>query len=157
MANVNKKDRLKKWLIIGAVALLAVMLVSVFVKLGGLEKTKNVGFTNYAIGDVSVEDGKILESKQHIYTKGHLKTQDIEITLDEDATITYKVYFYDEDKEFISATNALNADYTANSTPEGAKYCRVVITPAQVDGEAVTVTAFNMAKYTSQVKIVVTK
>ena len=76
-----------------------------------------------------------------------------EIELDEDATVGVKVFYYDEDKAFIEAST--NTDLS--QAPSGAVYFRVMITPALVDGEPVTVTLFNMKNYINQVKIVVAK
>lgn len=153
----KKKNKLKTWLMIGAIALCVIMLIGVFVKLGNMETTRKLNTSNYAVGTISATDGKINESRQNIYTKDLLNAEDIEITLNEDATITYKVFCYDEDKEFISATNSLSADFDAQDLAQGTAYVRVVITPAQVDGENVNINAFNMAKYTSQINIVVQK
>ena len=153
----KKKNKLKTWLMIGAIALCVIMLIGVFVKLGNMETTRKLDATNYAVGTISTTDGKINESRQNIYTKDLLKVEDISITLDEDATISYKVFFYDEDKAFIDATSSLTADFDASDISSGAEYCRVVITPAQVDGENVNINAFNMTRYTSQINIVVAK
>ena len=79
--------------------------------------------------------------------------QDLEITLDDNSNITYKVVFYDEDEKFVSATGMLETDYTSTATPENAEYFRVVITPNQVDGEDVILNIFNMGKYTKMINV----
>ena len=153
----TKKDRWKWFLIFGAVALVVVMIVGIFLKLGRMETSQTLSNTSYSIGSIDTSSGKVIESRQNAYTKSMYKVDNMEITLSDDATISYKVFFYDKDKDFISATNSLNADFDLNTLPSSAEYFRVVITPAQVDGENVVLNLINLSKYTNQIRIVVVK
>lgn len=153
----TKKDRWKWFLIFGAVVLVVVMIVGIFLKLGRMETNQTLSNTSYSIGSVDTSSGKVIESRQNAYTKSMYKVDNMEITLSDDATISYKVFFYDKDKDFISATNSLNADFDLNTLPSSAEYFRVVITPAQVDGENVVLNLINLSKYTNQIRIVVVK
>ncbi len=71
----------------------------------------------------------------------------------DEPTVTYKVFFYDEDGEFISASAEQVGDFTSDSIHEGAATFRVLITPNKVDGEAVEVTTLNKASYIEQLEI----
>lgn len=148
-------------MVIAVAVVLAVMAIG-FAKIGekfeSMETSTRYTKNSYAIGSISTTTGKIVESKQNIYTKDMNKIADATIKLSEDATITYKVFFYDTDKVFISATDSLDEDFDAEDIAEGAVYFRVVITPGLVDGEPVELaTSADMQRYTSQISIVVAK
>ena len=148
----NKK---KFGFITGALVLVFVLIASAFVRIGNMETNKKLTIGDYQVATINAT-GKISESKQTIVTKDLLQLEDIEITLDEDATISYKVYYYDEDEKFISASDTLTSDYEVENVLN-AKYVRVLITPALVDGEPAEVSALNMHNYTSQITIKVAK
>ena len=90
-------------------------------------------------------------------TKTNINVDGIEIKVNDNATITYKVAFYDEDKEFIEMSSALDEDFDIADLPEGAEYFKVVITPNQVDGEDVKITILNVAHYANMLKITYNK
>ena len=149
----KKKNKLKLILSIASVVLSVITLVSMIVFFNNLADTKKVDKSDFAIGTIN-ETGKIVESKQSAYMKDAENVDGLTIEIDEDtATITYKVAFYNEDGEFISMTESLDADFDATTIPENADTFRVVITPYQVDGENVELNIFNMGKYTSQLDV----
>ena len=115
-------------------------------------ETANVGVLGWAIGNVG-DDGKIVESKESIYTRQLNLVDGLKITYDDEATVKYKVAFYDEDKKYISTTDALDEDYDSTLTPETAKYFRIIVTPRQVDGENVKINSFTAIKYANQLEI----
>lgn len=140
------------------VSLMAFGFSKVFQKFESIETSTKYTKQSYAIGSISTTTGKVVESKQNIYTKDMNKIADATIKLSEDATISYKVFFYDEDKVFLEATEALDEDFDSEDIAEGAVYFRVVITPGLVDGEPVELsTSGDMARYISQISIVVAK
>lgn len=149
----KKKGKLKWLLTITSVVLSVITLVAVCVGLGNLADTKNVDRNDYAIGTIA-ETGKIVESKQHAYMKDAENVDGLVIDIDEEnATITYKVAFYDADGNFISMTETMSEDFDTTNIPENADTFRVEITPNQVDGENVELNIFNMGKYTSQLDV----
>ena len=152
-----KSDKLKWVITFVSIALILGLLISVIVGLSNLQPTKNVGSLDYSISSIDTTTGKVIDSNQNIVMKNLGNVDGMEITLDEDAQITYKVAFYDENKDFVSITDKQSTDFDAESIPATAKYFRVVITPNQVDGENVTVTLLNMANYTSQIDITFNK
>lgn len=147
-----------KWILtLVAFLLVAVVLISFGVKLSQQEKQKQANLLDYSIGTISSTTGKYVESNKSLYTKNLLKVEDMEIKVVEDATITYKVAFYDEDKDFVSMSDAQDDDFSSADIPEGAVYFRVVITPNQVDEEDVKITVLNLAKYSNMLKITYSK
>ena len=119
-------------------------------------ETADVGLLGWSVGNVGA-DGKIVESKESIYTRELNLVEGMEITYADEATVKYKVVFYDEDKNYISTTEDISKDYDSTSTPETAKYFRVIVTPRQVDGENVKINSFTAFKYANQLEIVYNK
>ncbi len=160
MSNLKKhlKSDKFKWILTGlAMVLIIGILVSVCVSLNNLHTTRNVGRSDYAITSISATTGKNVDSKQHIAMKDAKTVDGLEITLGENAQITYKVAFYDEDGKFVSMTDAQSEDFDNTNIPATAKTFRVEITPNQVDGKDVTITIWNIGNYTSQITIVYNK
>jgi hypothetical protein len=116
------------------------------------DENETIGRFAWELGNVN-DSGELVESKESIYTEGYYSVDAMEITVAKDSTITYRVVFYDENKEFVSATESLEADFDTTSIPENAKYFRVVLTPYEVDGEAVKISVFSMSKYFKQLEI----
>lgn len=152
MTKTERKSNKIKWVLsIVSVILSLATLIGVIVGINNLADTTKFNITFYSIGAID-ETGRIVESRKSIYSD-IATTEDMEIVLNEDATITYKVVFYDEDINFISMTDALETDFDTTTTPENAKHFRVVITPYQIDGEDTIVNVFNMSKYTKMLDI----
>lgn len=127
-----------------------VLILGAFIKIGNMETNKKLTISDYKIATINATDGKVNESNQNIITKDYLAVEGLELTLEEDATISIKVFYYDEDKKFLSSADTLKS-------VDSAKYVKVLITPALVDNEVVKVDILNMSKYVSQIKIVVAK
>lgn len=151
-----KSNKFKGILAIVSIVLSVVTLVALCVCLGNVTTTKTLRNSDYAIGTIN-ESGIVVESKQHIYTEDSYSVEDMVIELEEDASITYKVAFYDKDGKFVSMTEAQSADFDTTNVPATATEFRIVITPNAVDGEAIELTIFNMSKYTGQLSVVVNK
>ena len=152
------KTNKSKWILTAiAFVLVAVVLVGFGVKLNRQEKTVTVSSLNYAVGGISSTTGKTVETKLSAYTKSMCKVDGMEIELKDDSTITYKVAFYDEDKNFIEMTDAYSDDFENTNIAQDAEYFRVVITPNQIDGEDVKVTILNITHYANMLKITYNK
>ena len=150
----RKKNKANWIMTITALVLGVVALVGACFGLTRNDTTANVTTSMYAVGNIN-ESGKIVESRQSMYMEEMQTTDGYAIELDQEtANVTYKVAFYDVDKNFISMTESQDADFdTETNTPETAKYFRVVITPNAVDGEAVELNIFNMHKYAKQISV----
>ncbi|MBS6477813.1 MAG: hypothetical protein KH405_08410 [Firmicutes bacterium] len=134
--------KLKKIALCVVIAALAMASIVAFVKIGKLEKTKDVGTLSYSIGSLNADDGK-------------------EIKDEHKADVTYQIFYYNADKKFIGKSADLSADttelektQTVETVTENVKYFRVVI---KVTDTAKKVTIFNMNKYVKQVTVTLNK
>lgn len=144
-----------KWII--TFTLLSLLLVSVvfaFVKIDRNEKTKKLGTNSftYAIGLLN-EEGEYEQGTSSIYLKDFCSVDGLTVEVKEKATVTYKLFFYDEDKEFLSATSDLSLNYDSASIPSSAEYFKIMITPTN-DAE---VSFFEISGYASQLTVSVNK
>ncbi len=152
------KTNKSKWILTTiAFALVSIVLIAFGVKLNQQIPTRSLAFSDYSIGAINSSTGKNVESHKSLYTNGYHKVDGLEIKVNDNASITYKIAFYDEDKDFIEMSTTQSADFDNSDIPSGAEYFRVVITPNQVDGEDVTVTLLNIAKYANMLKITCNK
>lgn len=109
---------------------MAVVLSGVIVKMTRDEKTKDVGgWTQYEIGLLNETDGEEVKGTTSIRTKKFITTDGFKVEVIDDASVTYTLVFYDEDKKFLSASTDLTSDFDGTAIPEGAKYVKVEITP----------------------------
>ena len=151
-------SRTKKSTIISIVAIILsiVAFSTVIFGIGGNDDTKTVNSMNYTVGSIDAE-GKAIDSKLAIFTKDKSTVEGLEITIVDEPTITYQVFFYDEDGNFVSATESLAEDFDATTIPEGASTFRILITPVEVDGEAVEITVLNKSNYAKQLEVTFNK
>ena len=110
------------------IALLLVGMCATVITLDKQIETKTVSVWAFTNGALDAE-GEYDESDGSIYMKNVESVDGLEIEVMEDAEVTYQIFFYDEDKEFLSASGELSADYVYGNDVEGAEYFRVVITP----------------------------
>ena len=153
--------KLKKIALCGVIAALAMASVVAFVKIGKLEKTKDVGTLSYSIGTINEQDGKEAKSEHALRTK-HLSADKFnKIVIQDKPDVTYQIFYYNADKKFIGKSVDLSADttelektQTVETVTENVKYFRVVI---KVTDTAKKVTIFNMNKYVKQVTVTLNK
>jgi hypothetical protein len=129
---------------------LAASTVALAFALNNAVKTKTVSTFAYSVGSIN-EKGNIELTDGSLYTD-YMKADGLEIEVAEDADVTYKVFFYEKDKTFISATESLSDDFDNTTIPEKAEYCRVMITPINDDG---IITASEKSEYSSELIITV--
>ena len=132
--------------------MLAVLCIAVIVLVGTVTvlaiqlnrtTTATLFGTAYAVGTLD-DNGKVAESKENIYTKDLISVDGLKITIKEKADVQYKLYFYDADKAFVSASEEwLTADFEG-TIPDTAKYVRVVIDPIE-DNEVSVLEVFGYA------------
>ena len=135
----------------GVLGLGAVMGVGALLDKAEETTTKNINPT-YAVGGLT-EDGKYLETKESIYTKDAFACQGLDIDLAFNNNVSYRVFFYDADNNFISATENLTDNYDENTTPVESYYARIVITPNDDD----KVSWYELNGYAKQLEIEVNK
>ena len=110
---------------------------------------------DYTFGTIDNDSGKLLDSKKSIRTRDLHSIEGIDIDLKDDATVSYKVAYYDADKKFVSVSEETNGDYDVETAPEEAVYVRIFVTPYQIDGEDVILNVFNIGKYVDQIEVTV--
>lgn len=87
----------------------------------------------WEIGDIG-DNGKDVTSTAKIRTRGYVETNGLKIELKDKAEITYKVFYYDADLNFISATDELTESLTVKA-PDKAVFAKLTVTPtADEDG-----------------------
>lgn len=153
--------KLKKIALCVVIAALAMASVVAFVKIGKLEKTKDVGTLSYSIGTINEQDGKEAKSEHALRSK-HLSADKFnKIVIQDKPDVTYQIFYYNADKKFIGKSADLSADttelaktQTVETVTENVKYFRVVI---KVTDTAKKVTIFNMNKYVKQVTVTLSK
>ncbi len=153
--------KLKKIALCVVIAALAMASIVAFVKIGKLEKTKDVGTLSYSIGTINEQDGKEAKSEHALRSK-HLSADKFnKIVIQDKPDVTYQIFYYNADKKFIGKSADLSADttelektQTVETATENVKYFRVVI---KVTDTAKKVTIFNMNKYVKQVTVTLNK
>ena len=128
-----------KWVIVfvlllGAIAAIAMLAV----KLNRQTTVERIGAEAYSIGALD-EAGAESESEASIYTAKGFTVDGLKVTVADKAEVTYALYFYDAEGEFISATEALSADFDG-TIPENAESAKIVVTPTELFGYAGQVT-----------------
>lgn len=147
---------------LSAIGILVALALGIFaaVKIGKLEKTKELGTTSFAIGSID-EKGAEIESDYALRT-GFLEADKFNsIVLAEKSEISYIVYYYDADKTFLSKTsvnlsdlNGIPEKVTANEIDTLVKYFRVVVRVPEAKDK---VTVFNKGDYVKQITITLNK
>ena len=164
---MSKFRRKFKWKNILSFVLVGVLLVGSVAGLGAVfnKDTKTISSTAFAVGGINAQ-GNYEKTDLSIYTKDMFECKGLSIEPNFEATGTYKVFYYDENKNFIVATNALNSEdgtYNKGDTYTLAKYARVMITPdVPTDDEGNEVEDFKIrfyevTSYASDYKITVAK
>ena len=124
-------------------------------KVSKQDTKKTLGLTDYTIATLNAS-GVETESRLHLVSEDFLKVDGMEVKMKDGATVSYKLYFYDEEKVLLSTngvTDKLTVNYDTTNLPATAKYFKIVITPAEVDGEDVTVNLFNKNTYVKQISV----
>ena len=122
-----------------------------------LTSVKILAAKDFEVGIFDTTTGKLdkeAENEYSLYSTGYYKVTDLKVELEKDTTLTYKVFFYDEDKAYLSCTGYLDKDYVEAevSEPSGAKYVRLV-----VNTDETKVTATNKATILKEITVTVTK
>lgn len=164
MSRFNRKIN---WKSILSFVLVGVLLVGAVAGLGSVfgKDTKTISSMAFSVGGIN-EQGNYVDSETSIYTKDMFECQGLSIEPDFEATGSFKVFYYSENKNFIAATETLNAVdgvYSKGNTFASAKYARIMITPdvpVDEDGEEVDdfkIRFYEATSYASDYSITVSK
>ena len=104
----------------------------------------------YTIG-VMTEDGKIDDGKKTSLISDFVEVENLVIDIpDEDSAVSYKVHYYNEDKEYVFSTDMFTVDYEQGELGENIKYARIELTAVEED---VNFNIFNKGFYTIFVNV----
>lgn len=117
----------------------------------------------FEVGGLKDIDGKYEETEKTIYTKKAFECKGLEITLDFDNTIKYQVFYYEDDGDFISATEVIS-DNQDLVVPDMATHARLEITPKWSEMgedykkvEDQKIKWYEVSKYANQINVKVNK
>lgn len=164
---MSKFRRKFKWKNILSFVLVGVLLVGSVAGLGAIfnKDTKTISPSAFAVGGINAQ-GNYEKTDLSIYTKDMFECQGLSIEPDFEATGTYKVFYYDSNKNFIGATEELEATdgvYNKGDKFVVAQYARIMITPdvpTDDDGNEVEdfkIRFYEVTSYASDYTITVSK
>lgn len=129
-----------KWFVTFVILLgVIASVVTLFIQVDRNTTVTQIGAEAYKIAALD-DSGEEAESDKSIVTRDAFTTDGLKIELADDAAVSYELYFYDADGEFVSKTGALTADYDGSTVPETAATVKVVITPTEDEDGKVTLT-----------------
>ena len=125
-----------KWVVVFLLVIgLIGAVVTLFVMLDRQTTVTEIGAEAYTIAALD-DSGEQTDGDTSIVTRNAVTTDGLTVTIADDATVTYALYFYDADGEFVSKTADLSADFDGSAIPENAESAKIVITPtADEDGK----------------------
>ena len=127
--------------------------ITLFVMLDRQTTVTEIGPEAYTIATLD-ENGEEVEGDTAIVTRDMFTTDGLKVELSDEASVTYRLFFYDGEGNFISATGDLSADFDGE-IPENAAYAKCEVTPmADEDGK---VDLTEVLGYAGQVTITVNK
>ena len=131
---MKKKLRNINWKSVVTSVLVSALLLAAVSGLTSLfgRDTKTIPASAFSVGALD-ENGKYLESELSIFTEDLIECQGLCIEPDFKTEGTYQVFYYGSSKNFIGATEIMDAKdgvYSKGNTFELAQYCRIMITPA---------------------------
>ena len=143
-----------KWVVVFLLVIgLIGAVITLFVMLDRQTTVTEIGAEQYMIGGLD-DEGAAAEGDTSIVTRGTFTTDGLKVDLADEAEVTYELYFYDGEENFISSTGALSADFNGE-IPENAKYAKCVITPTADEDGKVDLT--EVLGYAGQVTVTVNR
>lgn len=111
-----------------AVLTMAIVICVFGAKINRLDKTDELTKRDWEKGLIGADGGEI-RGTIAIRTKGFVPIDGLTFDLRENPGITYQIFWYDENKVFIEATDELVVDYDMTTKPELGEYARIMIKP----------------------------
>lgn len=150
----HKASDMVKWVIIFLIAIgLIGAVITLFILLDRQTTVTEIGAEAYTIAALD-ENGEQTDGDTSIVTRSAFTTDGLKVEIEDEATVTYTLYFYGAENEFISKTAALSEDFDG-SIPENAETAKIVITPIEDEDGKVELT--EVLGYAGQVTVTVNK
>ena len=144
-----------KWVVVFLLVIgLIGAVVTLFVMLDRQTTVTEIGAEAYTIATLD-DSGEQTDGDTSIVTRNAVTTDGLTVTIADDATVTYALYFYDADGEFVSKTADLSADFDGSAIPENAETAKIVITPTADEDGKVDLT--EVLGYAGQVTVTVNR
>ena len=143
-----------KWVIIFLLMIGVIgAVITLFVMLDRQTTVTEIGPEAYTIATLD-ENGVQTEGDTSIVTRDMFAANGLKVELEDEASITYQLFFYDGEGNFISATGDLYADFDGE-IPENAAYAKCEVTPTADEDGKVDLT--EVLGYAGQVTITVNR
>lgn len=150
----HKASDMVKWVIIFLISIgLIGAVITLFILLDRQTTVTEIGAEAYTIAALD-ENGEQTDGDTSIVTRSAFTTDGLKVEIEDEATVTYTLYFYGAEDEFISKTAALSEDFDG-SIPENAETAKIVITPIEDEDGKVELT--EVLGYAGQVIVTVNK
>lgn len=150
----HKASDMVKWVIIFLISIgLIGAVITLFILLDRQTTVTEIGAEAYTIAALD-ENGEQTDGDTSIVTRSAFTTDGLKVKIEDEATVTYTLYFYGAENEFISKTAALSEDFDG-SIPENAETAKIVITPIEDEDGKVELT--EVLGYAGQVTVTVNK
>lgn len=144
-----------KWVVVFLLVIgLIGAVVTLYVMLDRQTTVTEIGAEAYTIATLD-ESGEQTDGDTSIVTRNAVTTDGLKVEIADDATVTYALYFYDADGEFVSKTADLSADFDGSAIPKNAESAKIVITPTADEDGKVDLT--EVLGYAGQVTVTVNK
>ena len=144
-----------KWVIVFLLVIgLIGAVVTLFVMLDRQTTVTQIGAEAYTIAALD-DSGEQTDGDTSIVTRNAVTTNGLKVEIADDADVTYTIYFYGSEDEFISKTDALSADFDGSAIPENAETAKIVITPTADENGKVDLT--EVIGYAGQVTVTVNR
>lgn len=152
----SKNKKLKKVALITGGVLGVVLTAGIIVGVANNKETKDVGgYFSYEIGTLDESGEETRGDTSAIRMKNFQKVKGLNVELEKNATVTYEIFYYDKDKNFLESLEQTD-DYDESELPGGAataEYFKIVITPTS-DAE---VSKSEISKYEKQLEVTIDK
>lgn len=128
----KKKSTLAKVAIGAAITVGVLAFAGLAIQVNDMDKTDKLNATfGYEQGLLSATDGGEVKGTTSIRTKDFISLDGFKVDIKDDASVVYQLFFYNEDEEFISATEELSVDYdyAQASVVTDAEKVRIMVTP----------------------------
>ena len=144
-----------KWVVVFLLVIgLIGAVITLFVMLDRQTTVTEIGAEAYTIAALD-DSGEQTDGDTSIVMRNAVSTDGLKVAIADDATVTYALYFYDADGEFVSKTADLSADFDGSAIPENAVSAKCVITPTADEDGKVSLT--EVLNYAGQVTVTVNR
>ncbi|MFQ6752528.1 MAG: hypothetical protein ACLRFL_03090 [Clostridia bacterium] len=142
-----KRTKTGKIALIVVGILVAIMIIGLCVRMGSSQTYTTLSATDYEVGALDTA-GAFKKNAGSFVSKDFYDVDGLSVKVEEDAELSYQLYFYDAEENFISATNQFAVTYNG-TIPEDAELFKVVINPTNDDD----ISTFDIINYGSDVEV----